>query len=265
MSREEIGLPHGGGGRRRSVRLFAVIGVVLMLSMPLFVVYDAWETDGLQAGDTVTLVFHNDGGVGGPESVETEVYETSSGYLRINDIDVENPVKEGYVFQMWTQYPDDPFVQSHEYGVYIDRTYHSTWGYLPPDSGSTIDFYAMYYTGDGTEDNPYSGCFAPNIESKGDIYNELDHEVYFEQGTYFYWQDAIYDVSPMWDVPGIGGDITSRAIGQFTQLGDYSDLYTVQLSIFIQPDFYLTIHVVPAKISLEFLSDPTSGTITYVS
>lgn len=234
-----------------------------MLSMPLLVVYDAWEADGLQAGDTVTLVFHNDGGVGGPESVEAEVYEYSPGNLKFTHVDVEIPVKEGHLFQMWTQYPDDPFIQNHEYGVYIARSYLAVGGYLSPDSDSTIDLYAMYYTGDGTEDNPYSGCFAPNLEDKSCLYQDFDDvEVYFEQGTYFHWVDAVYDVSPMWDIPGIeNNDSGNCALGQFTQIGDYQGLYTASNDF---PDLTMTFHVVPAKISLEFLSDPTSGTITYV-
>ena len=260
MRPEGLGLGLGGG-RRRSVRLFAVIGVVLMLSMPLFVVYDAWEADGLQDGDTVTFVFHNNGGVGGTESIDAGTYHANTGEVD-SYIDVENPVREGYIFTMWTQYPDDPFIRNHEYGVYVTSIYQEVHGTISPDSGSTIHLYAMWLKGDGTKENPYSGCYGV-VEDKSSVNTFRSEDVYFEQGTHFYWCDAIYDVSPMWDIPGIeSSDSKFYAIGQFTQVGDYQGLYTAFQG---SPDVTLTFHIVPAKISLEFLSDPTSGTITYVS
>lgn len=137
-----------------------------------------------------------------------------------------------------------------------------------PDDCFNADF------GDGTESNPYSG-----VISTTELVERFEPmEIYVETGTEFreVW---LVDNYMFYRITSEGDDIGLYTLDEMStmhiglwgtadQVGTMALYYSQGSPIgdFGDPELLLTIHVVERIVTpLEFLSDPTSGTITYVS
>ena len=250
-----------------------------MIAVP-FVVHSE-SSDAVPAYYTASMSFDANGGSGAPETQEVTLYSPAPGEIYIADykymdsfvqdiyltIPDQIPQSDGYTFLGWKLDWDDTLYQP---GV-IPMLDVSASGY-DEFSDPDIVFRAvwisdelsdMFYvtSGSGTIDDPFSGRVSngnPWIYPKVffvEVGTEISLKIDETVSGYNYFCDDGFELS-------LSNDRQYRYLdGTLTQKG----IFRVYYYDYIEDSnvSVITMHVVDKTANLEFLSDPTSGTITY--
>ena len=265
-----------GGGHDASLRLFAVLGVLVMMIAALPIVYDD-TVDA--AGDYLhtEINYNSNGGRAGPGDLEIMMVSTA-----IMTISTIVPIKDGYSFMGWAVV-SNPTVPKYMPGDQTssenpnysdcwddwDRTIVSSatlnliavWEEDPSATDGGISFIGDY-TGTGTAEDPFDGEL---IYTDFTEWTELNG-CYFTVGTTISAGDSYPSKGDgEWSISeGFGLTINHNSNGL---LGTFAHSGTIEITKSELDGHTETyrIYCVDSIPDLEFLSDPTSGTITYVS
>ena len=249
-----------------------------MIAVP-FVVHSE-STDAAASWYGASMSFDANGGSGAPETIDVALFCPTAGVIQIADweyywgasrecyltIPDQIPQRDGYTFLGWKLDWDDTLYQP---GV-IPMLDVSASGYGEFDNPDIV-FRAVWISdelpdqfyvtsGSGTIDDPFTGkIWTSNPRTYPMVFFvEVGTEVSLaiNEGISLYNE---YNCDDGFGLSATGDVRLITLKGTLTQTG----IFHLYGESWEGSDLLLTMHVVDKTTDLEFLSDPTSGTITY--